>query len=167
MRKVFYLLGELNDADIEWLLANSKRERVAAGAVLAHEGEPIQALYIVLVGALQVSFAGRPSLRLETGDVVGELSFIDDNAPSPRVVALNDTVVLAIDRQRLLARLKSDNDFSVRFDNSIAVFLVKRLPEANQPGAGQEEDELDLSQLNSIHTAARRFHRVLQRLLAE
>ncbi|HEV3258815.1 MAG TPA: cyclic nucleotide-binding domain-containing protein [Gemmataceae bacterium] len=168
MRKVFYLLGDVNDSDIEWLMANSQRERFAAGAVLVREGEPIQALYIVLAGALEACFAGRPSLRLETGDIVGELSFIDDHAPSPRVTAAEDTVVLAIDRQRLLARLKIDNDFSVRFYNSIAVFLVQRLPEASRrPGAGKDEDELNLSQLNTIHTAARRFHRVLQRLLAE
>ncbi|HEV3258816.1 MAG TPA: hypothetical protein VG013_18235 [Gemmataceae bacterium] len=66
MRRIFYLFGDLNDSDIEWLMANSQRERFAAGAVLVREVEPIQALYIVLAGALEASFAGRPSLRLDT-----------------------------------------------------------------------------------------------------
>ena len=57
MRKVLYLLGELNDDDVEWLIANGTRQAVPAGAAIIEEGKTAGALYIVLDGTLSATVA--------------------------------------------------------------------------------------------------------------
>jgi CRP-like cAMP-binding protein len=174
MRKVFYLLGQLTDADIEWLLAHGTRKRVRAGDVLIPAGEQAQALYILLAGTLIVSFdpsSNRSPIRLECGDIAGEMSFIDSHVPSARVAAVDDAIVFAIDRKALAAKLDADNAFAGRFYHSIAVFMSHRLREASLRPEGlppaEDVDELDMIALHAIQRAAFRFDRVLQRLLAE
>jgi hypothetical protein len=34
MKKVFFLLGELDDDDIDWMVSSGRREEVEAGTVL-------------------------------------------------------------------------------------------------------------------------------------
>jgi hypothetical protein len=55
MKKVLYLLGQLSDTDVEWLIARGSRELVAAGTTLIQAGQPVSALYIVLDGTLAVT----------------------------------------------------------------------------------------------------------------
>ncbi|HBL14025.1 MAG TPA: cyclic nucleotide-binding protein, partial [Cyanobacteria bacterium UBA11162] len=85
MKKVFFLLGELDDDDIDWMIAVGRREEVVAGTVLIEEGRPIDTLHILLEGTLAVSVAaleGKTIARLTSGAVVGEMSFADARPPS-------------------------------------------------------------------------------------
>jgi CRP/FNR family transcriptional regulator, cyclic AMP receptor protein len=180
MRKVLYLLGQLTDADVEWLIANGARQRVAAGTVLIREGEPLSALYIVLTGTLAVTFGGpggQQTTRLGSGEVVGEMSFIDARPPSATVTAAEDAVLLSIPRRALAAKLEADSNFAARFYRAVAIFLSHRLRDTvKRLGYGkgevlredvEYEDELDASVLSTLHLAGSRFDRVVQRLLAE
>ncbi|MBI4862800.1 MAG: cyclic nucleotide-binding domain-containing protein [Candidatus Riflebacteria bacterium] len=179
VRKVLYLLGYLTDGDIEWMISHGDRRRLAAGTVLIREGEPIDALYILLDGSLTVSFSaltGTETVRLSSGEVVGEMSFIENRAPSATVTVAENAVVLAIPRKALLAKLQGDPAFAACFYRSLALFLSHRLRETvGRLGYGksgppkellESQDELDTAVLNSIHLAGARFDRVLQRLLA-
>jgi hypothetical protein len=47
MRRVLYLLGQLSDENIEWMIAQGKRENIPAGTVLIEEGKPSALVYIV------------------------------------------------------------------------------------------------------------------------
>jgi hypothetical protein len=38
MKKVLFILGELDDDDIDWVLETAVRQEVVAGTVLIHEG---------------------------------------------------------------------------------------------------------------------------------
>ena len=78
MRKVLYILGQLDDADVEWMAEIGHRERIADGQVLIRQGQKIDAVYIVLQGEMTVSVAGRGRIaRLGSGEIVGEISFVD------------------------------------------------------------------------------------------
>jgi CRP-like cAMP-binding protein len=180
MRKILYLLGQLNDHDIGWILANGRKERIPRGTVLIHEGKPIEALYIVLVGTVEVSGSGLDRanpIRLGCGEVVGEISFVDARPPSANVTASEDTVVLAIGRARLASKLAADPEFAARFYRSLAIFLAHRLRATTrrlgyghgQPLKADEEydDELGEEILDNLHMAGTRFDHVLQRLLAD
>ncbi len=179
MRKALYLLGQLSDNDVEWMIAEGARQRVADGTILIHEGQPINALYIILDGSVQVSgtgVAGTP-IQLGCGEVLGEMSFIDARPPSASVTALNNLIVLAIPCARLRAKLDQDPWFAARFYRSVAVFLSHRLRNTvGRLGYGkgqplredvEHEDELDDQVLDRVHLAGSRFDRVRQRLLAE
>jgi bacteriocin-type transport-associated protein len=180
MRKVLFILGQLSDLDIEWLIAAGRKEQVAAGITLIHEGKVIDTLYIVLDGLLSVTMAalgGQEIARLGAGEMVGEMSFIDARPPSATVAALQNSAVLAIPRQQLAAKLEQDPGFAARFYRALATFLSDRLRGTvsrlgYSHGQSLQEDveyadELDENVLDTIHLAGARFERILKQLMGE
>ncbi len=130
MKKVFFLLGELVDDDIDWMVSTGRREEVPAGTVLIEEGKPIDTLLILLDGTLSVSVSaleGKTIARLTSGAVVGEMSFADARPPSATVQAVETSLVLSIPRERLVEKLQEDEGFASRFYRAIAIFLSTRL----------------------------------------
>lgn len=130
MQKALYILAELSDRDFNWLVSEGKRKEISTGTVLIHEGEPINALYIVLEGVLAVSveaLGGKEIARLTSGELVGEMSFIDARPPSATVKAAEDSIVWAIPRAQLAAKLSQDTAFASHFYHAIAIFLSDRL----------------------------------------
>ena len=47
MRKVLYILGLLNDSDIEWISKNGKKERLLTGQMLIQANPLVDAIYIL------------------------------------------------------------------------------------------------------------------------
>jgi len=171
MRKVLFILGELSDKDVDWMMAAGRREQVPPGAVLIQEGKPVEALYIVLEGLLRVSVesaGSRELARLGSGEIIGEMSFVDARPPSATVKALENSTVLSIPRSQLAAKLEREPDFAARFYRALAIFLSSRLREMDQAqsAAGQyDPDELDPNVLDTVHLAGSRFDRMLKRLM--
>jgi bacteriocin-type transport-associated protein len=175
MRKALFFLGILSDSDIDWLIGAGRRQPIAAGTVLIKEGIPVDAIYILLDGVLKVSSVGVEQVeiaRLRSGEVVGEMSFVDARPPSATVSALEDSVVLAVPRAQLNAKLK-DAEFAARFYRALAVFLADRLRTTvgwlgygrrAVPDRVDEEDELDSDVLEGVAMAGARFEWLLQRL---
>ncbi len=179
MRKVLYLLGELNDDDVEWLIANGTRQAIPAGAAIIEEGKTAGALYIVLDGTLSATVAalgGQEVERLICGAVVGEMSFVDGRPPSATVRAREHAVVLVIPLPRLAVKLQQDVGFAARFYKAIAIFLSDRLRGKVQMLSGRQvpqldedvidEDELDPVLLDTMYLAGTRFDRMLKRLVS-
>lgn len=177
MRKILFLLGQLDDADFEWIIAHGNRLQVSTGTTLIQEACPIDSVFILLDGALEVtgsSFVGNP-IRLNSGEIVGEMSMLDSRPPAATVTAVEDSIVLALPRDELLAQLQCDSEFAARFYRALAMFLSHRLRNVYQRlgyGHGksldeqvQYEDELSPELLDNLHLAGTRFDRVLQRLL--
>ncbi len=180
MRKVLYILGELTDDDIQWMLANSRRQNLHAGEVLIEEGGTVDALYIVLDGTLLVSLQTHNHThdngeiaRLSAGEMVGEMSFLEERPPAATVRAGQDALVLAIPRTRLAEKLKQDSAFAARFYRALAVFLSYRLRSMDrllgyggdsQPPVPAGDDELDENLLDNVYQAGTRFEQMLKRL---
>jgi CRP-like cAMP-binding protein len=177
MRQVLYLLGEFDDDDVEWLLANGVCERVGSGAAIIDEGRPPGALYLVLDGTLAATTAalgGGELARLSRGTLAGEMSFVDELPPSATVRAVDEALVLAIPRAALSARLSADAAFAARFYRAVARLLSERLRASNRLLAGQtsprldetrqQADELDVAGLDTVYLAGQRFERILRRL---
>lgn len=176
MKKALYILAEMSDRDFEWLLSVGRNKRISAGTTLIYEGQPIDALYIVLEGVLTVSveaMGNEEVARLGMGEVVGEMSFVDSRRPSATVKALEDTLLWSIPRSQLMAKLSHDLSFSSHFYQSVAVFLadrlrstVKRFGEHQDP---QFEEELPDADLNpklaeNLELAKARLNWMLSRL---
>jgi len=176
MRKSLLYLGILSDRDIDWMIATGTRQAVPAGRVLIEEGRDVTAIYVVLDGALSVSvtaLGGQEIARLRSGEIVGEMSFVDARPPSATVTAAEDSLVLALPRRALQAQLEQA-DFAARFYRAIAVFLADRLRStvgrlgyggADLPQAVREDaDEIDPEVLANVALAAARFDWMLGRL---
>jgi len=130
MEKVLYILGEFSDSDVDWLVKVGKKTPVTAGSILIHEGCSVDTLYILLEGTLVVSISameGRQIAQLASGEVVGEMSFIDSFPPSATVQTLEDSLVLAIPRSELADKLSQDEGFASRFYRALAILLSHRL----------------------------------------
>ncbi|MDX2228979.1 MAG: cyclic nucleotide-binding domain-containing protein [Leptolyngbyaceae cyanobacterium bins.349] len=130
MRTVLFLLGELDDDDIDWMIERGDRRTVTAGTVLIQEGQPINHLFILLEGALSVSVmvtGGQEIASLLSGDIVGEMSFVDTRPPSATVTAKQDSLVLCLSREELAAKLHLDVGFAARFYRALAISLSNRL----------------------------------------
>lgn len=176
MKKVLFLLGELNDDDIDWLLQTGTRQQIATGTVLIKEGQPIDALYILLTGTFSVSIAeldNREIARLSTGDVVGEMSFLDNRLPSATVQAVENSLVLSIPRRELAKKLQLDIGFAYGFYRALATILSNRLRRiVSQLGDVKAQalteagvDDADIETSENINLASIRFDWILRRLI--
>ncbi|MBT3255642.1 MAG: cyclic nucleotide-binding domain-containing protein [Deltaproteobacteria bacterium] len=178
MRKVLYILGGLDDNDVEWLIAGGERRRVTVGEVLISEGKMIEALYILLEGELAASIKTHKGPRelgkMSVGDMVGEISLVDDRPASATVTVVRDAHVLAVPRTALLTQLKTDIGFAARFYHAVAQMLSYRLRDntaliagegaAPVPELEKEEDLLGMDVLDNVHMAGQRFSRIMRRL---
>jgi CRP/FNR family cyclic AMP-dependent transcriptional regulator len=129
MRKGLFILGMLDDSDIDWMIATGKRQKIPAVTTLIEEGQNIDYVYIVVDGAFAVrvsALGGKEIAQLRAGEIIGEMSFVDSRPPSASVVALEDSLVLSIPKTSLNERL-GDPWFAARFYRSLAVFLANRL----------------------------------------
>ena len=179
MRKVLFLFGQLNDDDVEWMLSAGRKQPVPRGAVLIRQGVPIDALYILLEGRLAVLLGRqeRQIARLNAGEIVGEMSFVDARPPSATVKALEDSTVFALSKLVLNAKLGSDLGFAARFYRALAIYLSTTVRERHRalgygtdlPPEEEEDlgdpDELDPSVLDGIYLAGERFDRMVKRLM--
>jgi len=176
MRKALYIFGLLNDADMELLAALGRVRTVPAGTVLIAQGQQLDRLYVLLDGHMEVAVAGIGSVAtLGSGEILGEMSFVDSSPTSATVQALDDVRLLDLPRPALEARFAADPALGMRFFRAVAVFLAERMRNTtarlgygrNEPApAGMLEDELDEGLLDNVGIAGERFARLV-RLLAE
>ncbi|OKH36383.1 cyclic nucleotide-binding protein [[Phormidium ambiguum] IAM M-71] len=174
MQKVFLILGELSDDDVDWIIQKSKWQEIAANTVLIEEEKPVDAIYILLEGVLTVSISalgGKEIATLTSGEVVGEMSFIDFRPPSATVTSAQDSLVLSIPRKELANKLQFDIGFASRFYRSLAILLSLRMRGlVSQLGYGKAQaEEVELEQLHpylleNITLARARFDWIIRRL---
>lgn len=189
LRKVLLVFGELHDSDVDWMIAVGKPHRAATNTVLIQEGQPVDALYLLMEGTLAVSVSAivegvainKEIAKLSMGEIVGEMSFIDAQPPSATVRALEGCLFLSLPRPALAAKLHQDLGFASRFYRAMAVVLGDRLQDRlTRHGYGklaydkdqpldkdaEYEDELDMDVLDQVSLAAVRFDWLLRRLRA-
>jgi CRP-like cAMP-binding protein len=160
------------------LKAGSKRP-VRAGEVIIRQGVPVDAVFILLEGKLAVWLEPRQGperelARLNAGEIVGEMSFVDARPPSATVKAVEDSTVFALPKSVLTA----DPAFAARFYRALAIYLSTTVRERHRAlgGAGTGEegeeefeaddaDELDANVLDGVYLAGERFDRMVKRVM--
>ncbi|MGE0759476.1 MAG: cyclic nucleotide-binding domain-containing protein [Pirellulaceae bacterium] len=175
MRKVLYFLGEFNDQDIDWIVGTAARTPVKQGETVVVEGRRVETVSIVITGKLTVMTGKAVVAEIGSGEVVGEMSFLDSRPPSASVVAKEDSLLLSIPTTRLAGKLKSDLGFASRFYKALGVLLAFRLRDSTaQMAYGREKrldqefdaNEVDPDMLDRISLAALRFDRIIQGALS-
>lgn len=174
MKKSLYILGQLSDRDVQWMISVGKKEKLKPGTSLIEQGKQTDKLYIVLEGEFVVMMGGKAVARLGVGEIIGEMSFVDSRPPSATVNVSEEAVLFSILRSQLIDKLGEDIGMAARFYRAIAVFLADRLRTSNQSLGGKEgqvldedneqEDELDLDVLDNVHLAGARFDEILKRM---
>ena len=175
MRKVLYMLGSLSDEDIEWMARAGRRLDVTDGHVLVRQGEPSDFLYVVIEGCVSVHVEGVGTVaELGSGEVIGEISFVDSAPPSATVSARGRCIALGLPKRDVNDRLRADPGFAGRFYKALAIVLADRLRgtvdrmKGKDGGLAQDaimQDELDEGILDQVSLAGLRFERMLKTLM--
>lgn len=116
--------AELSGDQARTLADNLRFRDLAPGDVLVAQGTSDNHLYVIVSGALGVvRNAATPEhvtlLTLTAGDLVGELSFIDETPHYASLVATSPTRVFGLERERLESLLASHPDIVYRVMRAI------------------------------------------------
>lgn len=145
-KSLFIFLSQLNNADLDWIVQKGQLKILPSGSILVQEGKQIDAIYIVLKGKLQVFISGDKDKEIGwigSGEIVGEISFIDTRPPLATVEAIEPTEVLAIPRIHLSQKLQMDPSFASRFYHGISLCMADRMRGTIRLlGYGEDIDEL-------------------------
>jgi CRP-like cAMP-binding protein len=119
----------LAPAQRAYLAELAERRRYAAGDVLLEEGVASRSLIFIESGAVRIEtnyFGGRiPINVLHDGDVLGEVSVIEQGSASATAVALEPVTALVLDDPD--AAVAGDADLAANFYRSLAWLLAQRL----------------------------------------
>jgi len=168
MKHVLFLLGHLNDLDIEWMINNGSKTELETGDRLIRKGETIENLHIILSGQLSITDGDSQKniALIGAGEIVGEMSFLESRLPSVSVIATESTTVYSISRELMNSRLENNLEFKANFYYSISLFLSNRLRKTTSQlgyGSPDEADTIDENVLDSISQAGSRFGQILQK----
>jgi CRP/FNR family cyclic AMP-dependent transcriptional regulator len=84
----------------------------------------------VLQGQFSVrveNVADEPLARLGTGELIGEISFLEGSPASATIVSETESAVLVIDNQLLNERIREDTAFAARLYRAFALIAERRL----------------------------------------
>lgn len=128
VQKMLDILGWLDDEDIEWMAASGQLFIAQPGQAVVEKGLLGIRFYVVLEGALMVEKAPwEPLAELHSGDVIGELSLLDNGPASATVRAVEEVTLLGLPMGALLTKIETDDPFGKRFYWAIAEFLANRM----------------------------------------
>lgn len=107
------LFSGLSQEALEALVAELQLVQLSDGEVLFHEGDPGDALYVIVEGEVAVQAEGPPRVemaRLGPGSFIGEVALMTDQPRSATVTAIDSAELLRIDRQILSKVLANHGD---------------------------------------------------------
>lgn len=133
------LLEQLTDEDADWLLGANAERAVGIGEVVIAAGRPIDAIYLVLEGVLGVDGGDgdAPVAVVGPGEIVGEMSFVEQQTPAHSVAAIEASTLLVIPHADLRRRADEDPAFAARLYGALALMLSRRLRRATNQIAAQ------------------------------
>ena len=126
-QSLFKLFGEINDEQVEHILAFAKIISYNTGQYVFQQNDPGNAFYIVLSGrfrVLQNSSAGIYILGdIAVGEPIGEFSLFTRELHSASVVALRKSTVLCLKDDEYTSIVKEFPSFA----NTITRFVIERM----------------------------------------
>ncbi|ATB38341.1 hypothetical protein CYFUS_003775 [Cystobacter fuscus] len=141
VQKLFLLEGvhvfSQNDVDdVAAVAAIARETRFRAGERVYSEGDPGDALYVIIEGSVDAVSNGEHVMRIRAKETFGDMSLLD-GAPRPTdAVAMEDTRALVIDRRDFLDLLADRPELLTGFFRAVSQQLraVIQAAEPRQPG---------------------------------
>ena len=124
------LLSELSASDLDWVFNIGVEQQVIANTYIIKEGSRLDSLFFILEGMVGVTISSLEDKQVATlgpGEVVGEMSFIQDVPTNASVIAIENSLLLALPRKDLGKKLEEDAHFAARFYRAVALKAARRL----------------------------------------
>jgi len=165
MKQVFYLFGQLDDRDVDWLAQMGQTKSIPPNTTVIQEGTEVQSILIILRGALSVNTTSKGIVNtLGWGEIAGEMSFVDKAPAAATLITTQQTEVLQISHTALAKRVLGDAQFAARFYRATTLALTDRLREQISSENSDDADSLSPELLDTVHAAGARFDRLLRQL---
>lgn len=124
---------------IEQISRKGRSLKLSKGDILIQEGDPVQSIYCILDGEVDVfvpeSWESRDDMNwvnlLVDGACIGEYSFVDRQPASATVRANSELVLFEISHQALQELLDDDDALRARVYKNLLDCLVDRLRNTN------------------------------------
>lgn len=145
------LFSNLTEDQMGELLDMMYEEKVSVGVNIVQEGEPGDTLYIIRSGRAEVLKEDDHGdfhhiAMLKTGDVIGEMSLIDDRPRSATVRAVENTQLIAL----AVSDLKAKSQPEVSLENILKVNFAKSMSQnirkLNSRTVNKLKDQLKFTQ---------------------
>ncbi|HWE62554.1 MAG TPA: cyclic nucleotide-binding domain-containing protein, partial [Chloroflexota bacterium] len=164
-------LAVLTADDWALLAQGGRRASYRRGEVILAEGAQRRALFIVARGFVRVERGhgggGITVAQLGPGEIFGEMSFLEESGASASVIAREDVDVDVVEDLYLHSLLSSTPAFAVRFYQSLAINLSRRLRKAIQRLAdAAERAEAPAQRLRIVRTGDISARQIPQELRA-
>lgn len=110
------------------LLRNEKDViQVPAGQTIFKEGDPGDAMYVVLAGTVDIVHTGKTIDQVEAGSIFGEMALIDEEPRSASAVAKTDVQIARVNQQRFEFLVQYSPFFAVEVMRIMAKRLRQRI----------------------------------------
>lgn len=122
----------LDPAEVERLSLACSQASYGPGQTIFDEGDPGDDVFIVRSGRVRIAKAmggdaERTLTVVERGGIFGELALVGSGTRSARAIALEDTTVLALTRERFLELTEESPRLGVKVMGRFAAVLAERL----------------------------------------
>jgi CRP-like cAMP-binding protein len=126
------LFQALQPEEIDAVLARATVRRVGKGETILMRGDPGTGMLVILGGRVRVSVVSEDGKEvtlgvLGTGEVLGEMSLLDGEECSADASAIEDCVLLFIDRVQFFRLLRASSDMCLR----LLSVITRRLRRSN------------------------------------
>ena len=118
------LFRDLTRAELDAVAAHAVVHRQQRGAAMLRKGEPATGMIVLLQGRVRISLLSEDGREvivriLGPGEVLGEISLLDGQPRSADVTALEDCVLLQVERAHFLSMLRGSTDLCLRLMASL------------------------------------------------
>jgi extracellular factor (EF) 3-hydroxypalmitic acid methyl ester biosynthesis protein len=130
------LLQYLEDDELDWLFNGFRQFTLQPGDVLVAEGEPSTSMFFILQGLFVVSLSHlgeEPIAKLGSGEVVGEIGFLDRKDRTATVKATEVSLVIDIPFSALEQRIQEQERFAAHWFRALSEILAGRLRTSLKP----------------------------------
>jgi CRP-like cAMP-binding protein len=186
LKEASTVFAEFIDNDLDWMMAVGQVDAVKPGTPVLSCGRPIDALHILLEGAVSLQATATPTpllqqafapnsdrqeqefARLARGDLIGETVFLEPAPAAFSAIALRDSRLLTIPRWRLTARLLYDSAFAARLYRLLAILLANKQQALLQKLSFLPPDtQIDNQFIERVALAEARFDWLVNRLQSQ
>ena len=137
-----FLFEGLSLAHLARVLEVSSIRSFRKGQIVIKEGETCSTLFIVISGKLALSGPSMRSVELVPGDYLGETTLLKARPCRSTLMAATESQLLILDREPLMALLRSRSKFGVLIFERLGRYLsteLSRATEGNQSGRSTRE----------------------------
>ena len=115
----------------DWMLLIDRAKQVTfkKGDILIQQGSESKALYLIAAGKVNVSISGMALAQIGSGEICGEMAFLEDSRPSATARAEEEVQAFGMEWQKLSELFELFPHLGSRFYRSLALNLSRRLRE--------------------------------------